>query len=193
MTKFNLSALTIACCLAIGTGTVAAATSKAEYKTAKDEIAAKYKSDKATCAPMTGNAKDICMAQAKGDQTVERAKLEESHHPSYKHRYAVRVAQADATYAVAKEKCDDLAGNAKDVCVKEAKAAHVSAKADAKLSEKTSDANVTAGEQKAGARKDASADKRAADYAVAKEKCEPMAGDVKANCIKDAKARYGQT
>ena len=193
MTKFNLSALTIACCLAIGSGTVAAATSKAEYKAAKDQIAAKYKSDKATCAPMTGNARDICMAQAKGDQSVERAKLEESYHPSYKHRYALRVAQADATYAVAKEKCDDLAGHDKDVCVKEAKAAHVSAKADAKLSEKTSDANVKARGEKAVARKDASADKRAADYAVAKEKCEPLAGDVKANCIKDAKARYGQS
>jgi hypothetical protein len=33
---------------------------------------------------------------------------------------------------VAKEKCDDKAGNEKDVCVKEAKAALVRAKADAK-------------------------------------------------------------
>ena len=32
--------------------------------------------------------------------------------------------KAEAEYEVAKERCDDLAGNAKDVCVKDAKAAH---------------------------------------------------------------------
>ena len=31
--------------------------------------------------------------------------------------------KADAEYDVAKERCDDLAGNAKDVCQKDAKAA----------------------------------------------------------------------
>jgi hypothetical protein len=35
-------------------------------------------------------------------------------------------------YDVAKEKCDDLSGNAKDVCVKDAKAAQAKAKAEAK-------------------------------------------------------------
>jgi hypothetical protein len=35
------------------------------------------------------------------------------------------MAKVDADYAVAKEKCDDFSGNAKDVCVKEAKAAQV--------------------------------------------------------------------
>jgi hypothetical protein len=35
----------------------------------------------------------------------------------------VESAKADAQYAVAKEKCDDLSGEQKDACVKEAKAA----------------------------------------------------------------------
>ena len=39
----------------------------------------------------------------------------------------------EATYDVAKEKCDELSGNSKDVCVKEANAALVKAKADAKV------------------------------------------------------------
>ena len=34
----------------------------------------------------------------------------------------VLVAKAESAYAVAKERCDDKSGNAKDVCVKEAKA-----------------------------------------------------------------------
>ena len=42
------------------------------------------------------------------------------------------IKKADAEYDVAKEKCDDLAGNAKDVCVKDAKAAREKAKTSAK-------------------------------------------------------------
>jgi len=43
------------------------------------------------------------------------------------------MAKAAATYDTAKEKCDDLSANAKDVCVKDAKAAHTKAKDDAKM------------------------------------------------------------
>ena len=41
--------------------------------------------------------------------------------------------------------------------------------------------------------RDATADKRNAGYAVAKEKCDAFAGDTKTNCIKKAKTRYGQS
>ncbi|MNC96470.1 hypothetical protein D3C83_138490 [compost metagenome] len=58
---------------------------------------------------------------------------------------------------------------------------------------KTSEANNQAGEKGAAARKDAAADKRDADYAVAKEKCDAFAGDAKSSCMNDAKARYGKT
>jgi hypothetical protein len=43
------------------------------------------------------------------------------------------------------------------------------------------------------ARKDAAEDKRDADYAVAKEKCDVLAGDAKSRCISDAKARFGRS
>jgi hypothetical protein len=46
------------------------------------------------------------------------------------------MAKAEADYDVAKEKCDDQSGNAKDVCKKDAKAAFTSAKADAKSTRK---------------------------------------------------------
>jgi len=39
----------------------------------------------------------------------------------------------------------------------------------------------------------AATDKRNAEYAVAKEKCDVFAGDAKAGCVKEAKARYGQS
>jgi len=61
--------------------------------------------------------------RSQGKEKVAKAELEARYKPSEKNRYQARVAQADADYSVAKEKCDDKAGNEKDVCVKEAKAA----------------------------------------------------------------------
>ena len=83
---------------------------------------------------------------------------------------------------MAKEKCDDLKGNAKDVCVKDAKAAHTRAKVDAKANQKVTEV-----------RKDATEDKRDANYALAKERCDALAGDAKTKCVNDAKARFGKT
>jgi hypothetical protein len=42
------------------------------------------------------------------------------------------------------------------------------------------------------ARQDAAAKKRDADYAVAKEKCNAMAGDAKERCMNEAKMHYGK-
>jgi len=204
MNKFNLTALSAAFCLAMSTGAIGGTLAKAEYKAAQEDIAAKYKSEKAACSALTANARDICNQEATGREKVARAELVATDSPSDKHRYDARLAKAEALYSVAKEKCDDYSGNAKDVCGKEATAAYVTAKADAKVAEKTADANAVAREKNADAsataraktaevRKDAAADKRDADYAVAKEKCDAFAGDAKAGCIKDAKVRYGQS
>lgn len=191
MNKFALATLTTLC-LTLDTGALAATMTQGAYKSAKEDIAAKYKSATQACQPMAGNAKDICVEEAKGRQKIARAELEADYGPSTKHSYDVRLAKADAAYAIAKEKCDDATGNAKDVCRQEATRAHTTAKADAKVVEKSADANATAREKTAAARKDAAVDKHDADYAVAKEKCDALAGDAKAGCIKDAKTRFGQ-
>ncbi len=39
----------------------------------------------------------------------------------------------------------------------------------------------------------AAADKRDADYAVAKEKCDAFSSDAKDRCMADEKARYGKS
>lgn len=48
----------------------------------------------------------------------------------------MKSAKANATYDVAKEKCEDQKGAAQATCKKEAKAAHESAKADMKAEKK---------------------------------------------------------
>lgn len=129
MKKLNITLLAAAIALAFSNGVLAQTLSKDEYKADKDKIAAEYKSASAACSSSTGNARDICMVEAKGKQKIATAELDARNKPSAKASKAVSTAKADADYALAKEKCDDKAGNDKSACVKEAKAAQAQAKA----------------------------------------------------------------
>ena len=189
--KINMIALAVS--LAFSTGAMAQGMSKNDYKAGKDRITAGYTVAKAGCALLSGNPNDICMAGAKGNEKVAMAELEAGYKPTTENRYEARVARAEADYDTAKEKCDDMAGNLKDVCLKEAKSAETAAKADAKAQMKTSEANATAIEKSADANKDAAADKRDAEYKVAKEKCDTYAGNAKDVCVNEAKARFGKS
>ena len=171
-----------ALCAAFGASSAFAVTmTRAEYGTTKDRVSADYKADKSACATMSGNQKDICQEQAKGKEKVARAELEYNYTGKMSDSNKIAVVKADATYAVAKEMCDDKAGNVKDVCVAEAKAAHTKALANAKMVKKVGDAKT-----------DAADDKRDADYKVANEKCDSLAGDAKSACISAAKQRFNK-
>lgn len=174
-------------------GMAQAVTDKPTYDTSVKAASEQYKTDKAACGSLSGNAKDICMKEASGKEKVAKANAEAMYKDTPKARENARVTAADATYAVAKEKCDDLSGNPKDVCVKEAKAAHVRAKADAKVDRVAADTKANSASEVTTARRDAAEDKRDADYKVAAEKCDALAGAAKDSCMKDAKARYGKT
>ena len=67
-------------------------------------------------------------------------------------------------------------------CVQQAKAAETKALANAKM-----------GKEIGAARKDAAEDKRDADYKVAAEKCDALAGDAKAACVVTARAKFGKS
>jgi len=204
MKKLSIAAIATAFTLIFSAGAVAINMSNDDYKAGKAGIAAEYKSARAGCDAFSANAKDVCIAEAKGKENVAKAELEAVYKPTSKTRYDASITRADADYSVAREKCDDKAGNVKDVCLKEAKAGAVAAKADAKVllktananqvaAEKTATARAKAGEKGAAARQDAATEKRNADFAVAKEKCDVFAGDAKAACIKEANARFGQS
>ena len=200
-TKF--SALAFAVSLLLGVSAAAQSMSYSDYRSGKSAIQTDYKAEKKSCSALAGNAKDICIEQAKGKEDVAQAELYERYKPSLKSHFKVRVARAEATYEVAKEQCDDLAGNVEDVCVKEAKAALTVAKANATAEMKTQNASNTANAKSTAAqnqanaqtteiRSDAKADKRAALYTVEKEKCDAYASTAKDNCLKDAQANFGK-
>jgi hypothetical protein len=204
MNKPGITAIAAAIALGFTAGAMAASVSKDEYQAGKAGIATEYKSASAACDSFSANAKDVCMAEARGKEKVAKAELDAAYRPNNKARYNVSVARAEADYSVAMQKCDDKAGNDKDVCIKEAKAAQVAAKADATALLKTSNATraanekaaaarAKASEQNTAARQAAATEKRNAEYAVAREKCEMFADDARAACITEAKVRFGQS
>jgi hypothetical protein len=148
---------------------------------ADDPADATYKTATAQCKSQKGNAKDVCMAEAKAERKKAKAQAEADKKGDEKSRTKVKEAAAEADYDVAKAKCGAKKGNDKDVCIKEAKAGLTRAKADAKAGHKAADAKA-----------DAKQDTRDADYKVAIEKCDAMKGDAKDKCVAQAKARFGK-
>ena len=170
-----------------------ASMTKDGYAQAKKDADAQYKIDKDACSSLSGNAKDICVAEAKGKDDIAKAEAAAAYENTPKARETARVAHAQANYNVSIEKCDDLAGNRKDVCVKEAKAELVKGKADAKVDRVAVDTRQDAAAKQAEARNEANADKRDAEYKVAIEKCDALAGPAKDACVGNAKVQYGKS
>ena len=180
-TFFHLKASFIVVAMLVLPMAQAATMTKADYTAGKPRISEDFKADKAACAALTANAKDICIEEAKAKEKVARAELEYGYTAKSSDQNKVLVAKAEAAYAVAKEKCGDKAGHAKDVCVQEAKAIETKALANAKM-----------GKEIGAAKIDASQEKRDADYKVAAEKCDGMSGDAKTGCMAAAKAKFGK-
>ena len=163
------------------------------YRTAKKDADVQYGIDKSGCASFSANAKDVCQAQAKGKLEIAKADAEVAYQNNAKHREAARVARAEAAYKISIEKCDDLSGNPKDVCVKEAKAVLVTGKAEAKVDRVAADTRKEGAEKRSEARIEANADERNAQYKVALEKCDTFSGDAKTACVQGAKTDFGKS
>jgi len=173
-----LAASAVACAHAAG----AAPMTQDEYRVTKERIEAEFRDSKAACDRLLDHAKDVCREEAKAKDKVARAELEYNRTGSAKDANRLAETRADAAYSVARERCDDRKGQDKDICVKEATTVHIKALADAKAAAKVGDA-----------RRDAAEDKREADFNLAKEKCETLAGENKASCLVDARARFGKS
>lgn len=159
----------------------AATQTRAERDAAEDRIEASYKTDRSVCKSLQSNAKDVCEQQAKGREKVAKAELQASYTGKASDLDQLRLVKADTAYSVAKEMCDDKAGNDKDVCVKEAKAVQAKSRADTKMGETVRDA-ITDDVQV----------KLDADYKVAAEKCDSLAGEARSSCMTQAKTKFGK-
>ena len=127
--RFALLSIALACA---GAAQAQTGMTSNEYSAAKDRIEADYKAAKAACDRLSGNAKDICEADAKGKEKVAKAELDHRRSGTAADGRKVMETKAEAAYEVAKERCDDMSGDQKDACQKQAKATEARMKADAK-------------------------------------------------------------
>lgn len=153
--------------------------SKAVLDTARDDVKTTYKADKESCDKLSGNAKDICVADVKGREKVALAWLDYNYESTPTEQAKLNEAIYEARYEIANEKCDDLAGDPKDLCQREAKTSRDKAKADTKLNKKVAEAYD-----------DAESARLKADYKLAAERCSSLSGDQKDVCKASAKARF---
>lgn len=193
MNRFNIAVIAFAVGAAFSTGASAESMSKKEYEATKDKLGMEYDAAKAKCNTLTGNPKDICVAEAKGVLNTARAELFAVYQPTSKSRQEASIVKAESAHAVAKQKCDAVTGNARDVCLKQADAAETAAKGEAEVLRKTYDANATADQKAAEAREEAALEKLEARYEIAKERCDAFAGDRKAECLAAAKSTFGKS
>lgn len=119
-----------------------------------------YKADKARCDALKGNPKDVCEAEAKAKRDIARAEADAARKNDEGARRKIALTRADGEYNVAKEKCDDLKGNEKDACVKDAKANRDKARAEAKANAKVGEARREAREEQREAAKERAKDGR---------------------------------
>jgi hypothetical protein len=158
----------------------AANMSKEAYKDSKVKIDNTYKIESKACDTASGNAKDICVETAKGKQNIAKTDLEYQYTGKASDKRDAQEARIEAEFEVAKERCDDKAGNENDVCMTQAKSTREKAMASLGMHAETTEIQ-----------KDANHEMRKADYKVAYEKCDSFSGDAKNSCIQAAKKQYG--
>lgn len=151
------------------------------FKNTKLKAEAEYKIAAEKCKALNDNPKDICQAEAK----AARIHMEENAYATFHNTLDARTSAAkkiaEADYEVDEAKCKSMVGNDKNVCIKKAKSTKVAAIATAKADKKVIEA-----------RKDEVADKSEAEYKVALEKCDALAGNAKDACVANAKKKYGK-
>lgn len=182
MNQTRISFIRIACVVAaLGSSTWAQAEmNKSVFNSAQKDIKATYKAERDGCSSLSANAKDICVQTAKGREKVALAHLQMQRTGTEKDATKLAQARYEARYEVAKEKCDDLSGNAKDVCAQQAKTERDKVKADVTMKKEVREARTEADEAK-----------MKADYKLASERCDSQTGQAKDACTAAAKARFG--
>lgn len=104
----------------------------AGYKSLTVKAAADYKAARAACGSSTGNAKQICLAEAKVERTRADADAASQHNNAPKTLSKARSDVVNAEYDLAKAKCADSTGAERTSCLRDAKTTQTAALADAK-------------------------------------------------------------
>jgi hypothetical protein len=187
--KLRLAILAAALCCA---GAHAAPLlTKDEMKANLVRIEEQYDQSQARCKRVEGHARELCNERARGERDVQVAQLQMQAEPTADNDEKVRLTKAEATYSRGLIECKDMDGQARKVCRSEAKLVYEDAKNEAKLQRKVAEVTL---------RSEAHVRERTAEanritqqqYDAARQRCEALPPEGRANCIADAKTRFGQ-
>lgn len=171
------------------TGTAhAQAITEADYDLQKDHIEKVHDAEKAKCKKLMGNHRDVCIAEADAKESIAQADLKAAYKNTAKERLAAAKVKAKANFDVAKERCDDQKGDAKSLCISQAKAERDRAMADIEAQKDINEARKDIREAKQKAREE----KGEATYEAEIKKCESLAGDAKDSCQASVKHRFNE-
>jgi osmotically-inducible protein OsmY len=178
--------------------TVALNHDPASYRAVTQKAAADYKAATAKCGSMSGNDKDVCMAEAKLTRTRTEAKALSQYNNNPTSREKARSNMADAEYDLAKAKCGAKSGADKDDCMNTAKSEHTAALADAKSGATATASNASGASGAVGASAAGSAgsdgglvdrtNTRDPAKSAAVDKCAQQGGDSKTGCLVQTKS-----
>lgn len=165
--------------------------SKEVRKAQLERIEAEYDAAQTRCKPLERRARGICREQARGARDIAAAELELAYQPSADNDENLRLARAEASQAVALERCKALEGNAREVCRKDAKAVFAAAKADASL-QKEVVAQQLKSERVVRDQSEAEERRAEAQFAAARERCGMLPPEGREACLADARKRFNK-
>ncbi|MDQ1922654.1 BON domain-containing protein [Massilia pseudoviolaceinigra] len=158
----------------------------ATYRTMTQKAAADYKAASAQCKDMSGNARSLCMEEAK----VVRARADlaalTDYNNTLKGRTKARTELANADYSLAKIKCADTTGAEKDSCMSNARAVHTAALADVKADRNLQVASTGTTDTMSPVTRTTTTD---ATKSAAVDKCAQVAGSPNTGCLVDNNKR----
>ena len=108
--------------------------SRGDYDQARRTIEAEARIALAQCRALEGRDKEVCKAQARGEERVSKADLDARYRGTVAAESDARLARTKAQYEVARASCTDRSGEERGACLKAARAEKLKALADARPS-----------------------------------------------------------
>lgn len=165
--------------------------SKDDVKAHKVRIEEQYDQAQTRCRRVQGYSRELCNEQARGERDIQAAELQLQADPTPEHDHKLRLAKAEAAYSMALVRCKPLDGSARDVCRKDAKDSYNLAKAEAKLQGDV--AAIALRSENTVRQRTAEQDRQLEiQYAAARERCELLPGEGRANCLADIRQRFNK-
>lgn len=165
--------------------------SKEEKKANLVRIEEQYDNAQTRCRRVQGHARELCNEQARGERDIQVAELDLRADPTADHDQKLRLAKAEAKQAMALVKCKPLDGQARELCRRDARMVFEDAKAEAKLQREVAEQVLKA--EGAVRERTAEAERVAeAQFNAARVRCEALPAEGRANCLADAKQRFGK-